>query len=385
MPVVDLSNIGLEGQQAYATRMATFAQADNLKAAAEQTRIENVDKEREQLFSDAVSKMNAIAMGKSPNNGDVLGEMEDDSAAAPLDRMAELATRFGAVESARKLANTASEIRGRESTIQQNEIENNTKRLDNIIKGADVTARFLGQAKNQSEWEYGIQQLRDSGTMEPEFIDKIASMNYDPDLAAFFHEKAISAADQARLEMQQNNLDQTASFRAAALARADRTARIAEARARESERHNRTMEKVNGNKGASAVAPSARDLESAKTALKNTVFKGVEGSDVTAAAEYVASQAKALLKQNTALDWNTAVQQVIIRGQQEGAFEINVEDNWFSADKKTARFKDPASAQPPPIDKQGKVDRTKLVKGRYYKLPDGRVGKFNGSGIVVDE
>lgn len=390
MPVVDLSNIGLEGQQAFASRMATLAQADVMKANARQQQLENEDTERmNQLNDEASAKLVSLARGdRTSPSADVQGIAERmDSLAAPMEVIADVYARGGAPGKATEILKAASQVRKQEADIEDGKVLREQRKLENIIKGADVVSRYLGTARNQSEYDFGIEQLRKQGVMEPEFIDQLAGMGWSQDLSAFLNEKAVSAAEQARLEMQQQNLDRTEAYRAAQLSRADRASRIAEARHRENVRHNKAVEKAGGKNSPSASAPSARDLTSAKTALKSTVFRDVEGGDIDAAAEYVASQARALVRQNTALTWDQAVQQTIIRGQQNGAFTVDEESTGglaglFGATKSKAKFDGQGlsaeTAVPMPKSKN------EMKKGRYYITARGRA-LWNGNGFELAE
>lgn len=384
MPVVDLSNIGLEGQQAFATRMATLAQADQLKASAAQTRLENVEKEREQLFADAVSRMQTIAKGESTGSGANLFSDEDsESAAAPIERMADMAMQMGAVESARKLANTGSEIRNRESTIEQNEIENDTKRLDNIVKYGNAFAQTVAVAKNQAEWIRNLDEFGASGVVGQEQIEAMKAQPWSEDLMAFYREKGISAAQQAQMELQQANADRAERAQAAAGRRADRAYRLAEKVYENNVRHQRVMEKNGGKDAPSAATPTEQDVKMARTALTvNGPFRNVENKDsavVTQAAQYIASQTKAILKDNKALTYDQAQQQAILRAMKDGVINREESGSMFTNDK--VLF---GAGLSPPAAKPLPKSASAMVKGHYYVTSKGIVQWDGTRGIPVD-
>lgn len=412
MPVVDLSTIGLDGQQAFATRMQTLAQAESMRVNAQGQQLEN---EKTQ----AMNELNELASQKlrgvlhrdpqSPIDPQAMAE-HMESLAEPLEAAAGIymSSGFG-VETGRDLLKSASEIRKRESDMKNSEVKAQQERLDNIIKGADVVGRWLGGATTEDEWKLGMQRIRqavDEGlfVLEPEMLEKIEGLPFDPNAAAFFRDQAISAADKARLERQ--DADDRRQDERFAFDKAARTTSLQMQAARDAEtkRHRETMEKASGRKGSS-LTPTGVEVSQARTVLVNSVYKGTrtkDSKDVDEAAVYVASLAKTIVANNKALSWDQAVQQAIVQaskggvftteGGEEGSAGYNILGFTFgeTADKPgTPKFKRTGrtadSAMLPPINSSGKVDPSKLVSGRYYVLTDGTKAKFDGKDFILDD
>lgn len=397
MPVVDLSNIGLEGQQAFATRMATLAQSRQMEANAQEQELANQETEQmNAVGQEAAAYLSSIGKGERRVNIDpntVASKM--DSLASPLEVTAEIAARYGLSGKAMEFSKAASEIRKRESDIENDAVLAEQRRLENIIKGGDLVSRTLGIARNQSEWDYGVEQLRKQGIMEADQLEQIAQMPFDPDLAAYFNEQAISASDRARNDLTRSGQERQERQSAAVRGQEERKIRMQQQRDADQERH-RAWERKNGGKNApNAAAPTARDVESVTALLKTDVFRGAKKNDpdLAAAAEYVAAQAKAILQTNKAISWDTAVQQAILRGQQDGALSIDPAKNeWFRSIPivgggdvpAKGRFKAPVGRTvdtPAPLPKSA----AQMKKGSYYVTSKGIVQWDGTKGIPVND
>lgn len=396
MPV-DLSKMGLEGIESYHSQMESMARTNSMNVNAQAQQAEIEANARMQQLNDLASQ--AIRDGASRRN---LGTSEDPEAAAahtrsladPIETVADVFLQNGAVETAADLLGKASEIRKRESDIDNDKITAQQNRLENILKGADIAGRYLGTAKNESEWRRGLEVVRESGTIEPEFMDQLEALPFNENLPAYFADQAMSAAESARLEIQTLNLDARERDLAARNSRGERQIRLQEQRLAETQRLRRLAEKNSG-KVTAAGAPSKVAVEGVTTTLKATVFADMEDVDDTtidATAQYVTSKAQQIVKENKAISWDVAVQQAITQAKAAGVlqtFDVNRDFGLFSVKtgkkvKVDLEGKAPETAVQPPITGAGKVDPTKLKRGTYYKLPNGEVGKWNGKGFVVE-
>lgn len=400
MPVVDLSNIGLEGQQAYYNRMATAAQTRVMQANADQQELENQKTQKMNELNDLASQKLQSILHRQPQpavDPEAAAERMT-SLAEPMEAVADVYMRGGGIETAMDLLKQASEVRKRENDMENDDVTAQQNKLENIIKGAEIVSRWLGGAKTQDEWNLGMQEIQrslDDGVfvMDPELFEQLKSQPFDPDAAAFFRDRAISAADQARLELQRADDDRQERQNAAT--NADRAVRVQMQRARDAEvrRHNAVTEKASGSNG-STITPTEVEIKQARGALINSVYKGLntkDNADVAEASNYVASLAKSIVKDNKGLTWDQAVQQAILRGQQAGVFGREVTDNVSTflgmetgrkpakRDPKFARTGKTADAPMRlPITAAGKIDPSKLEAGKYYLMEDGTVKKFSG-------
>lgn len=402
MPI-DISLIGLQGQQAFADRMNTLAQASVNQANAQAQQLANDENARIASLNDEATKRvsEVLANGQpssSINPSDIAAHMT--SLADPIRAAADVYYRGGAVGRAIELSKAAADIEAKESNINKDQYDIQQTRLENIAKGAQIVAQEIGNAQNESEWKIGLRNLRkavDNGVfvLEPEFLDQLEQMPYDPNAAAFFRDKAISAGDSARLELQR--VDDQRQAEVARVTAAQAAARIAISKATldESARHHAVMEKSAGDRGTTTVGPpNEAAMKSVMANLRNTVFKGadVKKDDPTlmAAADYIASAATQMIRDNRGLDWNTAVNRAIIQGQTNGALGTipGTKGTWPWSDDEPAKPKfdaqglKPDTAINPPVDSSGKIALGKLVKGRYYRNPSGDVAKFDGKNFI---
>ena len=412
MSVVDLSEVGLTGQQAFYTRMNTAAQTRSLDASADKQNLENQQTE-------AMMKLNELAAGKlqSVLGGEKTSGIDPEaiaermtSLADPMEAAAKVYATSGAgVATAMELFKQAAEVRKKEQEIDSAAITDMQNNLENMQKGFQVFRDTMGVAQNAEEWEFGKQQLlqaMQAGAFRSDdvTIAKIMEQPWSPEARDYFNERTISAADQARLDFQRK---QEARLREKALAdTAQAQVRIDLQRARDAQqvRYQEHLMKVAG-KGGGPATPNGSEIEQARDALANTVFKGVtiktaDGKErlraFDDAANYVASLAKIIVKENQALSWDQAVQQAILRGQDAGVFTVDgatpADEGWlFGLGSKPAtpgkagferkgKTKDTAM-QPPIVD--GKLQVNKLVKGQYYMTKEGP-GRFDGKDIILD-
>jgi hypothetical protein len=395
MPV-DLSNIGLEGQQAYATRMATLAQADSMRASAAHQDMEVEQAQRMQQLSDAASRALADTVNRTPSTGADPQSQADamESYADPIDTVANVLMKGGAVQAGAELMTKAAEIRAKESNMRKDDEDIHQKRLENIIKGADIAGRKLGQARNQSEWEQGLREVEEAGVIEPHLMAQLKGMQYDPDIAAYFHAQSITAADNARIEIQQRNAAAAERARMVAASQRARALEVSKARLKEQQHHNSVMEKARGHNGGATPVLSPQTLNMAKTSLLTSdTFKDADMTDpgnmaaFAAASNYVASQAQTLVRENKGIDWDTATQQAVMRAEASGAFKTMPATSGFmgtglGADGKKVQFdskglkKETALSLPPGLKPQDAAKS--LKKGKWYNTVRGPA-KWNGS------
>jgi hypothetical protein len=386
MPV-DLSKVGLEGIESYYSQMESAARTRKLDSStqAEQAEIEQAER-MQQLGEEAARALDDVANRRKTPADDAEAAGEDmESLADPLEIMGRTFARGGAVKQAAEFLSKASEIRKRESDIKDGEVTRQQNRLENIIKGADIVGRKLGGAQNDDEWNQGLKEVEAAGVIEPHLMEQLKSVGYDPDTAAYFRDQAVSAAQKATLDMQQQGLEQRDRHYTVSARNAAARLELAQRAQRELEKHRAAQEKAAGNKAPGSIVPTAQDIKSAETVLRGSAFQSVDladaqnKADLASASQYVASQAKALLRNNKALDWETALQQAAITAQQSGIFKTTPgTDGIFGtgilADKKRVEVVTPA---PLPV-KNKKVDTTQLKKGTIYMTARGRA-RWNGT------
>lgn len=390
MPV-DLSKIGLEGQESFYRRMNSAAQSKIMAANADAQALENEHTRK-------INELNTVAQGKlSSIMNREPQPMEDpeefasrmDSLSSPLKMVGEVFMQGGATEEAMEFFKAASEIDKRESDIQNDVAKDQQNRLENIIKGADVVGRFLGTAKNEDEWQFGLDQIEkamEDGVfvMDPEHFEQIRQLPFTPDGAAFFKERAMSAAQQANVELREITNDRLERIHQLNSEYKERSTRLSEQRLAEQKRHNRAMEKNSGTKPV--TAPNKDQLKAARVALEAKF--GADGDldkntvQFQAATNYVASQAMQIVRENKAIDYDTALRQAMMRAERSGILSRNAK-LWRDDELIFASGKLPESAAPIPVKKDGTPDRGKLKKDHYYITSRGSA-KWDGSQFVME-
>ena len=414
MSVVDLSEVGLTGQQAFYTRMNTAAQARNLDASADKQNLENQQTEAMMKLNElAAGKLRATLSGEKTSGIDPEALAERmNSLADPIEAAAKVyATSGPGVDTAMELFKQAADVRKKEQEIDSAAITDQQNKLENMQKGFQIFRDTMGVAQNADEWEFGKKQLvqaMQSGAFSSDdaTIEMVMQQPWSPEARDFFNERTISAADQARLDFQQV---QEVRLREKALAdTAQAQVRIDLQRARDSQqrRYQDHLMKVAG-KGGGPATPNGSEIEQARDALSNTVFKGAtiktaDGKErlraFDDAANYVASLAKTIVKENQALSWDQAVQQAIVRGQDAGVFTVDgatpADPGWLlgvggvgitvrekeavpgkASFERTGKTPDAALAMP--------ASRSAMKKGTYYMTAQG-IAKWNGSAFEAD-
>lgn len=389
MPV-DLSKVGIEGLESFSQRQYMDAQANHLNELAKSSEFEREETE----------KMNAIAqqaMGDIGSNKRRVGFSEGDAAeqmdslAQPLEVLSDAFLRAGIVKQGSKLASDASEIRKREADMQQNKSLDRQRQLENIMKGSQIVASTIGIAQNEDEWRQGLKEVEASGLIEEGLMEQLKQMPFDPKVAAYFRARAISAADQARLDMTAQSMQDTEEYRAATLAQRDRTERRQEAERQDIKNYRERMIKLAGGKSAGTAIPTENELKQTRTLLKHEIFKDVDlddevnANELNAAALSITSRAKEKVRENKALTWETALQQAIIESQASGRFEtIEGSEGLFGFGKEPKKVKfgnDGKSAETAiPIPSK----KTEMKKGKYYITSQGRA-LWNGTEFEMAE
>lgn len=403
MPV-DMSMIGLQGERHFNEMRQLEANTRSTIASAKSTELANEEAERTaEVEAAALARLGDIAKGGKGTDGSAIitASATDSSKGAPLEELGRLMIEGGAVKRGQEYLKAGVEIRSKENDIL-NDIETRKKtRLDNIVKVGELFSRTFGTAKNESEWNFAIDQMeKDPSIIEifgPENFEALKASGYDPNVAEFLNQRAIDAAERARLELQQQGNDRAernaidlANYRQATIeiSRANLAARNREFAARQ---------KTDGTKAS--IAPTEQDLKSARTAIANLIFDGkVPNKDdpqyvaFEAGAQDIASQARAMVQENKALDFNQAITRVTLQSKADGDWLAGPGvDNRFGITKALG-LNEPAPVENAKYRGRGMkaVDavampesRDALKAGMYYITPRG-VAKWDGEKFIKD-
>ena len=397
--------IGLRGQQAFAERMQTLAQAENTQATAEVNRVNALagqfELDQTQRMADldarAAASLQALAAGERPAGSGV--ELDPSSAASPHEHLGQFYLQAGAVERGTALLNDAHKIRKEEADMENDKWLAQERRLNNIIKGTEVVGNILGSVKNESEMRLGLREIRnavESGVfvMGPELLEHLENMPYSPEIPAFFSARAIDAKGRAELELRQESEARQAAVAAAQLAQGATRVQISAARLEETRRHNANMEKVagRGTTASTEVTATARDAMAARLVagpMANFVDP-INNKAVTRASSIVQDMAirleedaRILLNRVPGLTMDQARERAVQQAIQSGEIVEGKADTslpfWPSNAEpgSTARNpgRDAAGAIPVPEDPK------MLVLGRKYFNDQGDEAIWTGTGF----
>lgn len=392
MPV-DLSMVGLDGLKAYQDRMESISREKVNTAAARQSNYETTISEQEdEVGRIAAERLRQLSSGEKTGSNVVDPEGGYGSNADPMELIGHTYLEFGMVEKGKEMLAESSKIRKREHDIKVGASSDQQRRLKNVQIGAEIVGTQLGGAKNEDEWQLGISRLRsavEDGTMvmEPELLEQISQMPYDPDVAAYFADQAIKAKDKAKLEMESLRYDQVERSNALRFANEGTRIRLQAARDAQQRRHQDWIEKNGGKDAPSAAAPTGPEVTGAKAYLMNGEMRGVKkGPQLDDAASYVASLAKQIVKDNKAITYDAALGQATQLAKQAGMFEVPLEDVTTvpildielsrTPSKKTAKgFKRKGTG---PDNAILATPTTKPIKGMWYRNAAGDVDQYVG-------
>ncbi len=403
MAVVDMTGFGLQGQQAFAERMQTLAQAKNAEATARvnevnaQTGIfELAQAERmADLDARAAASLQALAAGERPAGPGV--ELDPSSAASPHEHLGRFYLQAGAVERGTALLNDAHKIRKEEAGMENDKWMAQERRLSNIQKGAEIVSQNLGIARNESEWQLGLRRVRDAVdqglfVMDPELLDQLESIPYDPEAAAYFNQAAIDAKGRAELELRQESEARQAAVAAAQLAQGATRVQIAAARLEETRRHNANMEKVagRGTTASTEVTATARDAMAARLIAgpMAQIADPITGklvdrnsSIVQDMAIRLEEDARILLNRVPGLTMDQARERAVQQAIQAGEIVPGKPDTaWIGNNAEaggTSRSAGRDAAGPTPVPDDPKM----LVVGREYVNAEGLKAVWTGTGF----
>lgn len=406
---VDLSMVGLKGDRHYHEMRQLEATSRNLQATASGQELENQQTASElAIQKEALSKLSSVAKGGRGSDGsNVLDYKGDDSKGAPLEQLGSLMIAGGAVKRGSEFLKAGVDIRKKEDEMLSSIETRNKNRLDNILTVGNLFSQTLGTARNQSEWEFGIKQMEaNPGAIEifgKDNFDAIRNMDYDPNVASFLNEKAMSAIDRAKLEISQQG---AAREERSALDLANYRKTMAEINKGnlDARKHEQQYKEKTDGKGA-ATAPSEAEIKAAKTSVASLIFDGkVPGKDdpeyvaFESGAQDIASRAKVLVKENKGLDFNAAITRATIQSKTDGDWlAMTPKDERGFLSKMTglnkpeevpnAKFRGRGAkaidAAPLPMN-GAKIDTKALKVGSYYVTSEG-TAKWDGQYMEYED
>lgn len=402
MPV-DLSMVGLEGERHYNAMQLAKAQTRQTIAVSKGQELENEQTEKElQIQNEALAKLTSVAKGGRGSSGqDAISYNGDDSKGAPLEQIGALMIAGGAIKRGTEYLKAGVEIRKKEDEMLSSIETRNKNRLDNIMTVGNLFSQTMGTARNQSEWEYGLKQME----AHPEAVEifgkenfeALKKMEYNPNVASFLNEKAMSAIDRARLELSQQ-ADQRAERTAIDMANYRRTTlEINRGNLAARNRAQEYKEKTDGEKAA--TAPTTNEVKAAEASIANLIFNGkVPAKDdlqyvaFKSGAQDIASRAKQMVRENKGLDFAAAITRATIESKTDGDWQDLTPPDERGFIAKTLGINEPEAVPNAKFRGRGAkaVDaiempkaKSELKAGSYYVTPRG-VARWDGSQFIKD-
>ena len=227
---VDLSMVGLRGLEQARQTLNDQATRGLVEEQAREKKIENDLAEKEnEIQQQALDYLNGIATGRvKPSDSDMLGDPDFDSQATPLERIGRRMIDMGAVNRGAEYLKAGIDIRKKEDEMLTAKETREKTRLDNIISTASIVSKTIGVARNESEWRYGLAQLKKMPDVikilgEDQFA-ALEGMEFDPDVVKYFNDQAMTAKERADLDLramgearQQRSAVELAEYRSALL------------------------------------------------------------------------------------------------------------------------------------------------------------------------
>ena len=393
---VDLSMVGLRGLEQARQTLNDQAARGLVEQQTREQKIENDLAEKEnEIQQQALDYLNGIATGRvKPSDSDMLGDPDFDSQATPLERIGRRMIDMGAVNKGAEYLKAGIDIRKKEDEMLTAKETREKTRLDNIISTASIVSKTIGVARNESEWRYGLAQLKKMPDVikilgEDQFA-ALEGMEYDADVVKYFNDQAMTAKERADLDLramgeqrQQRAAIELAEYRNSLLD-------INNANLDERRRENDLKRKEGGAKAD--TGPTEAQVKSAKAAVANVIFQGKvppkesqEYVAFEAGAQSIAARAQAMVRENKGLTWNEAVQRATTESQAAGdwsTLKVLMDHKFLgmryrqTTEERGRQFKDrgsnPLDAIPMPASKN------QLKTGAYYITSRG-IAKWNGS------
>lgn len=298
------------------------------------------------------------------------------SMAAPYFRMAEIAGRSGDVTTSRQLFAAGTQGLVREANAAHARSSMEKDQLNMQLRRMGLLEGILSGAKDQASFDTGnALYFAQTGERSP-----YAGMQYDPAAIKPLTDSLISAKDRTHNQILQGEYDSRAQNRESMI---DHRAKLEDHfQIMEDIARNREQRLAKAGAGKPLAAPTTAETSAALALVKSQMFPNLQGAKddpsylqtletINAGAKNVAAEAKALLRDNSALTWNQALQRALTESVKAGDWQTVAAGGLFrSRDKTTFQGggKSADTAMPLPTGGREEV-RKKLQVGKFYVDP----------------
>lgn len=311
--------------------------------------------------------MQARAAGQA---ADQQGDVADK-----LWNMASMSADAGLTTQAEKLSGAASLVDYRRQATAAQAASEQVRLLQGVRQQAGILSETVGTATDEDSWRVGNQLYR-SRMGEPSPYE---DMPYSPELVQQINDSAMTASQRAHEAEQALQRKALASYRNARLKQIDTQNALRKRRADIEAKREERLAKSGG--GGKIAAPSEKEIKQAKTLISKE-FPEMDG--MQDAAYTIASDARALMRANPALDSNTALNQAYQASRAAGDFTSDQGILGTGFKKRTSFGSGKSSASPKTLPvTNGKIDAGKLTPKTWYMSPQGVPGMWTGRGFVL--
>ena len=294
-----------------------------------------------------------------------------------MDLMAKNAMSQGDLVRANELAVNATNFRNAQVTQEANK----QKALGTMVATQQKLHDFMGSnlaaaaeigpgAFNQAKME-----AMQSGMGTPQDQQRLAALQWDPDLARRLRLGAMTSRQQAQtlLDQQRVNLDRMNKENQ--IRNRDLAQQLREKRLKDQEEQTATKAKV----GAVAKAPTQQEMDQAG-AMVSKMGLDPKSPDFAELQQSVASVARQIQKANPNIGTAQAMQMAADRIGKQDVRVIKGPKGMFGGQKDTVEYKMSGVTAQNPIPYTG--DPNTLIPGRYYKTASHGIVQFTGTGFV---
>ena len=296
------------------------------------------------------------------------------SVADQLDTLSQAALGEGLITKGTALAKDAALVRSREATTRSAAATQRLNQLKAIREQTVTVGQFFGdpRIKSEDDWQQAQARYAMQGGGAP-----FAGVPYSPQLVKGIARDALSTKEEIDSEEKRLTRGETQNYRRDLLDQRRRSNDIRGFLADVAERREKRLEKSGGGRGVSS--PRDADIEQVKRLIKKD-FPGFKDSaaELGEAAFAVASEARALMRSNSALNPAMAIQQAYSAAVQAGDLREVPRRFLGSIPRYVGRGKTAATALPIP-DGAKPED---LEKDKYYITGRGRL-RWTGKGFEV--
>lgn len=365
----------LEGQ---ATHQGTLADLNRAQAGAIEAKESREDRVAAAIAS-AMGKRRKPAPVEFDDDGNPMpqaqeeGQGIDDLASVGRDVMA-----AGDLAKGEKLIKLAADLKQKEATTKASEAAAKLRATNTQIKKLDFMREVFSGVKDPASHARALLLLQGNSLTADEPVPETLR-NYNPAAIGQFLAGSKVAVDKKRLEIASFNASSADTARKAAQTTREYLAGLTERRTKAYEERAANGAKAGGVE-KTVPMPSSAEVRMIREQLADEDIEFAKDDDDSVME--LAEQVKILTTRNTSLSRTEAIAKVVADAKTRGDLTPG-EKRWYAPDKKSNYKQKEGSVAMPlalPRAPDGKVDRTKLVPGNYYRGDDGVIEQWTAKG-----